>query len=456
MQQDNGAHILDVNVGLPDIDEVSMMKEVITELQSVTSLPLQIDTVDIQAMEQAMRIYNGKPMVNSVSGKQESMDAVFPLIQKYGGVVIGLTLDEDGIPETADGRVAIAEKIIREAAKYGIDKKDLVIDVLAMTVSSEPEGAKITLEALHRVRYDLGVNTVLGVSNISFGLPGRPIINANFYTMAMFQGLSAGIINPASEDMMRSYYAYHVLMNLDPNCENYIGRYGSANVEFASAPGSITTGAGRTAGGMMTLQAAIEKGLKEEAHQITNVLMQEKKPLDIINEHLIPALDTVGKGFEKGTVFLPQLLMSAEAAKTAFAVLKEGLENSGDVQEKKEKIVLATVKGDIHDIGKNIVKVLLENYSFEVVDLGKDVPPETIVDTVVAQQIRLVGLSALMTTTVVSMEETIRQLREKAPWCKVMVGGAVLNQEYADMIGADFYGKDAMQSVYYAQGLLQQ
>ena len=456
MQQDNGAHILDVNVGLPDIDEVSMMKEVITELQSVTSLPLQIDTVDIQAMEQAMRIYNGKPMVNSVSGKQESMDAVFPLIQKYGGVVIGLTLDEDGIPETADGRVAIAEKIIREAAKYGIDKKDLVIDVLAMTVSSEPEGAKITLEALHRVRYDLGVNTVLGVSNISFGLPGRPIINANFYTMAMFQGLSAGIINPASEDMMRSYYAYHVLMNLDPNCENYIGRYGSANVEFASAPGSITTGAGRTAGGMMTLQAAIEKGLKEEAHQITNVLMQEKKPLDIINEHLIPALDTVGKGFEKGTVFLPQLLMSAEAAKTAFAVLKEGLENSRDVQEKKEKIVLATVKGDIHDIGKNIVKVLLENYSFEVVDLGKDVPPETIVDTVVAQQIRLVGLSALMTTTVVSMEETIRQLREKAPWCKVMVGGAVLNQEYADMIGADFYGKDAMQSVYYAQGLLQQ
>lgn len=456
MQQDNGAHILDVNVGLPDIDEVSMMKEVITELQSVTSLPLQIDTVDIQAMEQAMRIYNGKPMVNSVSGKQESMDAVFPLIQKYGGVVIGLTLDEDGIPETADGRVAIAEKIIREAAKYGIDKKDLVIDVLAMTVSSEPEGAKITLEALHRVRYDLGVNTVLGVSNISFGLPGRPIINANFYTMAMFQGLSAGIINPASEDMMRSYYAYHVLMNLDPNCENYIGRYGSANVEFASAPGSITTGTGQTAGGMMTLQAAIEKGLKEEAHQITNVLMQEKKPLDIINEHLIPALDTVGKGFEKGTVFLPQLLMSAEAAKTAFAVLKEGLENSGDVQEKKEKIVLATVKGDIHDIGKNIVKVLLENYSFEVVDLGKDVPPETIVDTVVAQQIRLVGLSALMTTTVVSMEETIRQLREKAPWCKVMVGGAVLNQEYADMIGADFYGKDAMQSVYYAQGLLQQ
>lgn len=456
MQQDKGAHILDVNVGLPDIDEVSMMKEVITELQSVTSLPLQIDTVNIQAMEQAMRIYNGKPMVNSVSGKQESMDAVFPLIQKYGGVVIGLTLDEEGIPSTADGRVAIAKKIIREAEKYGIEKKDLVIDVLAMTVSSEPEGAKTTLEALHRVRYELGVNTVLGVSNISFGLPGRPIINANFYTMAMLQGLSAGIINPASEDMMRSYYAYHALMNLDPNCENYIARYGNANVQFASAPGSAGGQGGQTTdGSTMTLKSAIEKGLKEESHQITMGLMQEHKPLDVINEHLIPALDTVGKGFETGTVFLPQLLMSAEAAKAAFAVLKEGLDKSGAEQEQKEKIVLATVKGDIHDIGKNIVKVLLENYSFDVVDLGKDVPPEKIVDTVIGQEIRLVGLSALMTTTVVSMEETIRQLKEKAPWCKVMVGGAVLNQEYADMIGADFYGKDAMQSVYYAQQLLQ-
>lgn len=456
MQQDKGAHILDVNVGLPDIDEVSMMKEVITELQSVTSLPLQIDTVNIQAMEQAMRIYNGKPMVNSVSGKQESMDAVFPLIQKYGGVVIGLTLDEEGIPSTADGRVAIAKKIIREAEKYGIEKKDLVIDVLAMTVSSEPEGARTTLEALHRVRYELGVNTVLGVSNISFGLPGRPIINANFYTMAMLQGLSAGIINPASEDMMRSYYAYHALMNLDPNCENYIARYGNANVQFASAPGSAGGQGGQTAGGStMTLKSAIEKGLKEESHQITMGLMQEHKPLDVINEHLIPALDTVGKGFETGTVFLPQLLMSAEAAKAAFAVLKEGLDKSEAGQEQKEKIVLATVKGDIHDIGKNIVKVLLENYSFDVVDLGKDVPPEKIVDTVIGQEIRLVGLSALMTTTVVSMEETIRQLKEKAPWCKVMVGGAVLNQEYADMIGADFYGKDAMQSVYYAQQLLQ-
>ncbi len=454
IQQEHGAHILDVNVGLPDIDEVTMMKEVVPELQSVTSLPLQIDTVNIQAMEAAMRIYNGKPMVNSVNGKQESMDAVFPLIRKYGGVVVGLTLDEEGIPQTADGRVAVAEKIIKEAEKYGIRKKDIVIDVLAMTVSSEPEGANVTLEALRRVRYELGVNTVLGVSNISFGLPGRPIINSNFYTMAMFQGLSAGIINPASEDMMRSYYAYHVLMNLDTNCENYIRRYGNDSVQFAAAP-NTTAGGSSAKSETMILKTAIEKGLKEEAYRITEVLVKEEKPLDIINEHLIPALDTVGKGFEKGTVFLPQLLMSAEAAKAAFAILKEQFAEVESSTQSREKVVLATVKGDIHDIGKNIVKVLLENYSFEVIDLGKDVPPETIVQTVLDGDVRLVGLSALMTTTVVSMEETIRQLREKAPACKVMVGGAVLNQEYADMIGADFYGKDAMQSVYYAQEILQ-
>ena len=444
MQQDAGAHILDVNVGLPDIDEPKMMKEAIVELQSITSLPLQIDTVDAKAMEAAMRIYNGKPMVNSVSGKKESMDVVFPLIQKYGGVVVGLTLDEEGIPQTVEGRIKVAEKIIQEAAKYGIPKKDIVIDVLAMTVSSEPEGAKITLEALHKVRYELGVNTVLGVSNISFGLPSRPIINANFYTMAMLQGLSAGIINPASEDMMRAYYSYHVLMNLDTNCEQYIGRYGAAPITAASENKQSKIGT-------MSLQTAIERGLKEEAYMLTEQLVKEYKPLEIINSYLIPGLDAVGKGFEEGTVFLPQLLMSAEAAKASFSILKRELAQSGDTTKAKNKVVLATVKGDIHDIGKNIVKVLLENYSFEVIDLGKDVPPEIIVETVLEQQIHLVGLSALMTTTVVSMEETIKQLREKAPFCKVMVGGAVLNQEYADMIGADFYGKDAMQSVYYAQ-----
>ena len=450
-QQDNGAHILDVNVGLPDIDEPALMEEAVQEIQSVVNLPLQIDTVDIQAMERALRIYNGKAMVNSVSGKQESMDSVFPLIRKYGGVVIGLTLDEEGIPADADGRIRIAEKIIAEAGKYGIKKKDIVIDALAMTISSEPEGAKVTLETLRRLRDEVKVNTVLGVSNISFGLPSRPVINSAFYTMAMMNGLSAGIINPSSEDMMKAWYAYHALMDFDPNCERYISRYSNAPAGVpAGKPGTPAQGPGGDTPGMH-LAAAIEKGLRDDAHSITLQLTEEKAPLDIINEELIPALNRVGDGFEKGTVFLPQLLMSAEAAKSAFAVLKERMDKSGEVQEKKGTIVIATVKGDIHDIGKNIVKVLLENYSFDVIDLGKDVPPEKIVDTVLEKKAPLAGLSALMTTTVVSMEETIRQLREKAPECRVMVGGAVLNQEYADMIGADFYGKDAMQSVHYAQ-----
>ena len=449
-QQDNGAHVLDVNVGLPDIDEPALMKEVVEELQSVVSLPLQIDTVDPTAMEKALRIYNGKAMVNSVSGKQDSMDKVFPLIQRYGGVVIGLTLDEEGIPEDADGRIRIAEKIIAEAAKYGIRKKDIVIDALAMTISSEPDGAKVTLETLRRLRNEIGVNTVLGVSNISFGLPARPIINASFYTMAMLEGLSAGIINPSSEDMMKAWYAYHALMNLDTNCERYIGRYG------VSEP--TPSGREKTAGGSsgiqdLTLKECIEKGLKEDAGRLTEKMAAGREPLDIINDELIPALNHVGDGFEKGTVFLPQLLMSAEAAKTAFSVLKEKMDKSGAKQEKIGTVILATVKGDIHDIGKNIVKVLLENYSFDVIDLGKDVPPEKIVECTLENDVKLVGLSALMTTTVVSMEETIRQLRERVPFCKVMVGGAVLNQEYADMIGADFYGKDAMQSVRYAQEL---
>ena len=442
-QEERGAHILDVNVGLPDIDEPELMKEAVGALQSVTNLPLQIDTVDPEAMEAALRIYNGKPMVNSVSGKQESMDQVFPLIARYGGVVIGLTLDEDGIPADADGRVRIARRIIKEAGKYGIKKKDIVIDALAMTISSEPEGAAVTLETLRRLRDELGVCTVLGVSNISFGLPARPVINASFYTMAMMNGLSAGIINPGSEDMMKSWYAYHALMNLDENCEKYIAKYAAASnaASPSSAPGS------------MSLRGAVEKGLKDDARTAAEQLVEKEAPLDIINAELIPALNRVGEGFEGGTVFLPQLLMSAEAAKAAFAVLKEKMDRSGEVREKKGTVVLATVKGDIHDIGKNIVRVLLENYSFEVIDLGKDVPPEKITDTVVEKKIRLAGLSALMTTTVVSMEETIRMLREKAPWCRVMVGGAVLNQEYADMIGADFYGKDAMQSVHYAQEL---
>ncbi len=451
-QQDRGAHILDVNVGLPDIDEVSLMREVVTELQSVTSLPLQIDTVDIEAMEAAMRIYNGKPMINSVNGKKESMDAVFPLVQRYGGTVVALTLDEEGIPQTAEGRIQIAGKIIEEAKKYGIPKKDIVVDVLTMTISSEPGSAAVTLDALKGVRERYGVCTVLGVSNISFGLPCRPVINANFYTMALQNGLSAGIINPSSEDMMRSYYSYCALMNYDENCEEYIRQY--AGQTGTTGVRNATAASQQTGTSELTLKTAIEKGLKEEAHHAAAELSRTQAPLDIINQYLIPALDTVGKGFEKGTVFLPQLLMSADAAKIAFAVLKDILDEKGTETQKKEKVILATVKGDIHDIGKNIVKVLLENYSFDVIDLGKDVPPETIAERALKENVRLVGLSALMTTTVVSMEETIRLLREKKPDCKVMVGGAVLNQEYADMIGADFYGKDAMQSVYYAQRVL--
>ena len=446
MQQDNGAHILDVNVGLPDIDEPAVMVEAIREIQSVTSRPLQIDTVDETAMEAAMRIYNGKPMVNSVNGKQEIMDQVFPLIKKYGGVVVGLTIDESGIPDTAEGRLEVAQKIIKEAAKYGIDKKDIVIDVLAMTISSDPDSARITLDAVKLVREKCDVRTVLGVSNISFGLPYRPAVNSNFYTMAMQNGLSAGIVNPSSEDMMRSYYSYCALMGYDENFEAYIGKYGNRTAEATAQPVSQSA--------EITLSSAIEKGLKEEAHLITARMIGEgQKPLDIINQELIPALDKVGKGFEKGTVFLPQLLMSADAAKIAFSVIKDSMSGDEVMEEAQDKVILATVKGDIHDIGKNIVKVLLENYSFDVLDLGKDVPPEKIVETAIKEDVKLVGLSALMTTTVISMEETIRQLREKKPDCKVMVGGAVLNQEYADMIGADFYGKDAMQSVYYAQSV---
>ena len=440
-QEERGVHILDVNVGLPDIDEVSMMEEAVTEIQSITNLPLQIDTVNGKALEAAMRIYNGKPMVNSVSGKRESMDTVFPLIQKYGGVVVGLTLDEDGIPKTAKGRLAIATKIVEEAKKYGIHKKDIVIDVLTMTISSEPDGATTTLEALKLVKETLGVKTVLGVSNISFGLPNRPLINAYFYSMAMQNGLTAGIINPMSDPMMNAYYSYMALMGLDDNCQSYI-EHCNQNAEAVVK---------QTEHPQMELQVLIEKGLKEEAYLATQELLKTKEPLAIIQDDLIPALDKVGKGFETGTVFLPQLLMSAEAAKRAFEVLKEQMGATGQEGPKKDRIVLATVKGDIHDIGKNIVKVLLENYGFEILDLGKDVPAQKIVDTVLAENIELVGLSALMTTTVTSMEETIRELRKKAPQCKVMVGGAVLNQEYADMIGADFYGKDAMQSVYYAQ-----
>ena len=457
-QQDHGAHVLDVNVGLPEIDEPSMLEEVVRELQSIIDLPLQLDTTDAEAMERAMRVYNGKPLINSVNGKEESMRTVFPLVQKYGGVVVALALDEDGIPETAEGRIEVAKKIYRTAAEYGIGPEDIVIDALCLTVSSDSQGAITTLETLRRVRDELHGKTILGVSNISFGLPQREIINAAFFTMAMQNGLSAAIINPNSEAMMRAYYSFRALMNLDPQCSEYISIYSGqvASLGQSAVAGNGGSAAGSAAGaaggqGTSDLHASIVKGLKDQAVHAARELLETQDALDVINSQIIPALDVVGKGFEKGTMFLPQLLMSAEAAKGAFEIIKEKMDASGQKQEKKGTIILATVKGDIHDIGKNIVKVLLENYSYDVLDLGKDVPPEMIVETAVEKHIQLVGLSALMTTTVPSMEETIVQLREKAPWVKVMVGGAVLTQEYADTMGADQYCRDAMASVNYAE-----
>ncbi|WP_349670361.1 homocysteine S-methyltransferase family protein [Lacrimispora sp.] len=456
LQQDNGAHVLDVNVGLPEIDESAMMVEVVKELQSIIDLPLQIDTSNMTAMERAMRIYNGKPLINSVNGKKEVMEAIFPLVKRYGGVVVALALDEDGIPETAEGRIAVSKKIYDTAAGYGIGKEDIIIDALCMTVSSDNKGAITTLETVRRVRDELQGKTILGVSNISFGLPQREIVNAAFFTMALQNGLSAAIINPNSEAMMRSYYSFRVLADLDPQCSNYISIY-SGNVAVL---GEVKRQAGdQKAAGVsgtdLSLGESIKKGLKDRAYAAVSELLENREPLTIINEEMIPALNEVGKGFEKGTVFLPQLLMSAEAAKAAFEVIKEKLAQSGAEEKKKGTVILATVKGDIHDIGKNIVKVLLENYSYEVLDLGKDVPPETIVKTAVERNVKLVGLSALMTTTVPSMEETIRQLRTQAPFAKVMVGGAVLTKEYAMTIGADQYCRDAMASVNYAEDIFE-
>ena len=441
-QQQSGAHILDVNVGLPEIDEPKMLVSVMESIQSIIDLPLQLDTADANALAAALRRYNGKAMINSVNGKEESMRAVFPLVKKYGGVVVGLALDEDGIPETAEGRLRVAEKIVQRAEAYGIAREDVVIDVLCMTISSDAQGAKTTLEALKLVKERLGVRTILGVSNISFGLPQREIINANFYTMALQNGLDAAIINPNADAMMRSFFAYRALYAKDDNCTDYIDHY--AGVTEVKQPKSTEN---------MPLSSAIEHGLREVAFGAAAELLKTREPLAVINEELVPALDRVGKGFESGRVFLPQLLMSAEAARAAFDAVKEVMMSSGAVPEKKGSIVLATVQGDIHDIGKNIVKVLLENYGFEIIDLGRDVPPETVVETVQEKNISLVGLSALMTTTVPAMAETIRQLHAACPDCRIMVGGAVLTQEYADTIGADFYSKDAMGSVHFAEEL---
>jgi len=455
-QEETGVAILDVNVGLPEIDEVRMLKTAVTELQAVIDLPLQIDTADQSAMETALRRYNGKAMVNSVNGKQESLDAVLPLVKKYGGVVVALTLDEGGIPETAEGRLVIAERILREAERYGIKAKEIIFDPLALTVSADNHAAVETLRAVRMIRERLGCHTSLGVSNVSFGLPGREGINASFFTLAMNQGLSAAIMNPHSVEMMQAYYAYCALHGLDENCTEYI-RFAetlSRNAVYVEPSASGTVADRDVETGVSALQKAIIKGLKERAVQLTNELLKTVSPLTLVNEEIIPALNTVGTGFEKKTVYLPQLLMSAEAAKSAFECIKDYMpkEDGG----KKCPFVIATVKGDIHDIGKNIVKLLLENYGFAVTDLGRDVSPEEIAEATVRLHAPMVGLSALMTTTVPAMEETIRQLRVEAPWCKILVGGAVLTQEYADSIGADKYAKDAMEAVRYAEEIYKQ
>ncbi len=435
-QEENGADVLDVNAGAPGVNESEILPQCVRAITQAVGLPLQIDTADAAAMERALRCYCGKALVNSVNGKQESMDAVFPLVKKYGGCVVCLTLDENGIPETAEGRLRIAEKIVREAEKYGIEKKDLLIDTLTLSVSTKADNAKITLEALHRVRFDMGIHTVLGVSNVSFGLPDRPGVNAAFLTLAMQNGLSAAIINPLSRPERTAVLAYRALNGMDENCENYISFAADAPAQVVSAEKE------------QSLSFAVQKGLAEKAAVLAKEMLRSDDALQIINRELIPALTAVGDAFEKKTLFLPQLLSAAKAAQAAFSVLRE---NSTQTADTDKKIVFATVKGDIHDIGKNIVTMLLSNYGFEVLDLGKDVPPQTIADAVTENDVHLVGLSALMTTTLPAMEETVRLLHTVKPDCKVMVGGAVVTQEYADSVGAHYYGKDAMEAVRIAQ-----
>lgn len=441
-QQAKGVHVLDVNVGLPGIDEAQMLTNSVCELQCVTDLPLQIDSSDPVAMESALRRYNGKAMINSVNGKEENLNAIFPLVKKYGGFVVALTLDEKGIPSTVDGRMKIARKILLTAALYGINKKDIIFDPLAMTVSADKMSAVTTLETVKKITEQLGCNTSLGVSNVSFGLPSRDLVNAAFFTTAMENGLSAAIMNPYSERMMEAYYSFNVVKGLDENCMDFINFASQQEVQPTAKQESS-----------LTLKEAIEKGLKEKASKITTAMLGNSAPLDIVNAHVIPALDNVGKRFEEKKLFLPQLLMSAEAAKASFEVIKATMSADGS-SVKKGSIVIATVHGDIHDIGKNIVKLLLENYGYNVIDLGKNVPPETVLRAVTDNHAPLVGLSALMTTTVPAMEETVKLIKENAPWCKTVVGGAVLTQDYADKIGADKYAADAMETVRYTESVI--
>ena len=443
-QVEAGADLLDVNVGLPDIDEKTMMVRVVKAIQSVTDVPLQLDSTDPAVLEQALRIYNGKPIVNSVNGEEESLSKILPLVKRYGAAVVGLTLDENGIPKTAEERFLIAKRILDRALALGIRREDVYIDCLTLTVSAEQEGAQETLKALRRVKEELGLKTVLGVSNISFGLPNRELVNHSFLMMAMTNGLDLPIINPNLTKMMDAVRAYKLLANIDKHASDFVAAYGD------SAPQTTASAAGTE----MTLSEAVLRGLKGEAGKLTRALLEQNDPMALINDHLIPALDEAGAGFEKGTLFLPQLIQAANAAQAAFTEIRAVLAKTDAAPVSKGKIVLATVKGDIHDIGKNIVKVLLENYGYTVIDLGRDVAPETILAATLEHQAPLVGLSALMTTTLGAMEDTIRLLHEKKVPCKVVVGGAVLTADYAEKIAADYYARDAKETVDIARAVI--
>lgn len=453
-QIDAGAEILDVNVGVPSLDDVKMLPLVIKKLQSITGLPLQIDSGNPEAIEAALRVYNGKAIVNSVNGEEKVMENILPLVKKYGAAVVGLTLDENGIPNKAEDRFAIAKRILKRALEYGIPRENVIIDCLTLTASAQQKEVVETLKAVRMVKEQLGLKTALGVSNISFGLPLRPIINRTFLTMAMECGLDLPIINPNSEDMMASIFAFHVLHNIDENATAFIERYGDAALEtskISQKKDTAVTGSSTNGDGSHDIFYCIEKGMKADTVVAVEKLLQDHTEMELVNDFLIPALDKVGQGFEKGTIFLPQMLQAATAAQAGFDIVKTKLAESDKETVSLGQVVIATVKGDIHDIGKNIVKVIMENYGFQMIDLGRDVPPETIVETVKEKNIKLVGLSALMTTTLKSMEETIVAVKEAAPDCKVMVGGAVLTADYAEKIGADYYCKDAMKSVEAAQ-----
>ena len=457
-QAEAGAQILDVNVGAPGVDEPALMEQVVKALQSVVSLPLQLDSSHAEALERGLRVYNGKPIVNSVNGEPEVLEKVLPLCKKYGAAVVGLAIDERGIQPKAEDRVAIARRIKKAALEAGIPQEDIYIDCLTLTASAQQEDVLATVQALHACKTELGVRTILGVSNISFGLPCRPYLNTTFLTMAMYAGLDLAIMNPSSEEMMAAVYAYNVLTNRDKQSGRYIARYADqvpASAALAKAmqdkaasgvPAAAEAAGPAVSGPYAPLMKAVEQGLKGEAAACTKALLAEKEPLELVDEALIPALDIVGVKYEKGKLFLPQLLQAASAAQSAFDEIKTAIAQRGGAGASKGRIVLATVKGDVHDIGKNIVKVILENYGFEVIDLGRDVPVETVVETVREKDVHLVGLSALMTTTLKSMEETIAALHAAKLDCKVMVGGAVLTPEYAEKIGADWYAKDAKQS----------